>query len=1133
MGYYKDAISFLKDFPKSLIREMMGTENPDDAKMKKRYHDAMNRYRDEYWEAVKMGITREELKTLGIDQPDPKLQVSGVGGGGGGGFPIIPILTPPAINLPVPTEEDIQQVEAKIQAIDDAEDRRRRPPEPPATPNPVEEEKFERIMTNTRGVSTGINSSVTLAVIENLLAESTKGTVRLNKPTKEQLKNAKAFKLEGEKRSKKVGTRGRDIIRRLWTDNPKLWQDILDILVKYGKVKKSDLSFGAKDYESINELSDRLFNNTGIDSERLNREIMKRLKEEARRRNAPQWYIDIFDDTPMDVNVDNPDMAPSIRNDPIYRPLLRNMTEQLRGLGIAVEDADRMAMKLIEYYASSKQLDNIVNSGDFVGGVNETIGMLLDSFSDVIRDARQRFDGSFTVNMREFTKAMFKAINIYIEEKDKKLKFFDKVQVFRDLINQVITEAERKRSTSSSSGYRPSQVEPITMSPNELGQELKRDFSGDIIHGHGMRIRNSDVERKVNPEDMPTPDEIQEIKLQNDLNLWRTQDFENKIIEYKREAGANANYFDFLKNVFIENIRSTPRADWVRRVVDGEEVWIDPRVLDNDAWEGTYNRVSANSPMHDIGLPPGAEPPDGDPDDPDDDPAGGGGGHPSWDPRDPRRRPPEGDPDPPDDPSRGDMVDFYFRGAWRRISLRTLIKALIIAGATAGTIYRIYKRLSKQEEYNGEDEEDEDDDDEENNQSDNIEDDTVDKMKPFKPIGPITIDPDPNNRGTLHAGGAYYKPVNDDDVVWIGGKPNKSNDKPDKSNDKPDKSNDWEWINGKWVKKTPKSVEEQLADLRKQYLQIFQEFVDAKEKGASKKELQEIAQRLIDVRNKIEKLKENMVDDDGEDEQPVAPAGGEEGEGETNGETNGEVPVPPTSGAGGDDPDTIVQFGDTDQSFTPDFVDPAEANLFLSTTKEAEEEQKRWARYSLVKPGFGLGSINQNPLAMHNFQAEKKRFTNCFKPQKPEKAPSKQAVERKWSPQMAPYWYPAIQNEYGDVQFEDSFYNNKMAQSFTNPIPVDNRRSTWENPKSIYHPENSLATYHCHGVRIPELRNRAGYYGVNKPPSTQGGFTNNRKVYDDMYKYSKMMSSDYQNKKSDVSNDISYSLPRNGSARFA
>ena len=234
-----------------------------------------------------------------------------------------------------------------------------------------------------------------------------------------------------------------------------------------------------------------------------------------------------------------------------------------------------------------------------------------------------------------------------------------------------------------------------------------------------------------------------------------------------------------------------------------------------------------------------------------------------------------------------------------------------------------------------------------------------------------------------------------------------------------------------------------------------------------------------------------------------------------------------------DDENAMVKFDeDHENSFLPEIINPAEATLFLSTNKEAREEKKRWENYSFVRPGFGLGNINQNSLAMYNYQQEKKDFTNCYKSEKPGKAPSIRTIEKNSNPENQPFWIPAIMNEYGEVQFEDSFYNNKMSMAFTNPVPIDNKRRTWENSNSIYHPENSLATYKAKPVRIPELRNFAGYRGLNVAPSTQGGYSNNRKVYDDLYKYSPQLSTDFKHKKTDVSNNISYSLPRSGSARF-
>jgi len=228
-------------------------------------------------------------------------------------------------------------------------------------------EELNRITTNSRGVSSGVPSSITLAIIENLLGESTKGIVRLNKLTAQQLKEKEAFQLNGEKIALKIKPSGRDMVRRLWKDNPKLWQDILDILVKYGKIKKSDLNFKTKDYDRINEFSNNIFNNSGIDSERLNRELMKRLKKEAIQRGAPSWYSNIFDDTLMNVKVDNPSMPPSIKDDTMLRDLVRNMRQELINLGIPDFDAQEMSLRLIEHFQLQEQA-HIAEAGDYKEG---------------------------------------------------------------------------------------------------------------------------------------------------------------------------------------------------------------------------------------------------------------------------------------------------------------------------------------------------------------------------------------------------------------------------------------------------------------------------------------------------------------------------------------------------------------------------------------------------------------------------------------------------------------------------------------------------------------------------------------------------------------------------------------------
>ena len=55
----ENPVEFLKNFPFSLIPEILGSDTKSSAKMKKKYKSAMERYRKEYYEALKMGITEK------------------------------------------------------------------------------------------------------------------------------------------------------------------------------------------------------------------------------------------------------------------------------------------------------------------------------------------------------------------------------------------------------------------------------------------------------------------------------------------------------------------------------------------------------------------------------------------------------------------------------------------------------------------------------------------------------------------------------------------------------------------------------------------------------------------------------------------------------------------------------------------------------------------------------------------------------------------------------------------------------------------------------------------------------------------------------------------------------------------
>lgn len=239
---------------------------------------------------------------------------------------------------------------------------------------------------------------------------------------------------------------------------------------------------------------------------------------------------------------------------------------------------------------------------------------------------------------------------------------------------------------------------------------------------------------------------------------------------------------------------------------------------------------------------------------------------------------------------------------------------------------------------------------------------------------------------------------------------------------------------------------------------------------------------------------------------------------------NPEKPIGPNQ----DDDHTFVNYDQKDNhKFEPSIVDPAEAYLFLSTEAEVENERRLWDNYSKVQSGFGLGNVRQNSLARHNFEHEKKMFTGCYSnPQ-----PKNNKVEVPYSSKKQPFWTPTIQNEYGNVTFDNAF-EQKALQHFTTPIPENNNRQTFENSHSIYHPGFALDRMKYpfgRSVKIPETRSSL-FYGLPQSFKPSQGYANNQEVMDTMYKYSKQMDVDCN----PISNNkySSYDIPRSGSSRM-
>ena len=957
-----------------------------------------------------------------------------------------------------------------------------------------------RILTNRTGVNKNTSSSVILYIIEALLTETKRATIRLNLPSRNELKDTKTFKLNDEKKSTKIKVQGKNIganiIRRIWKNNPALWQDILDIISKYSSITKDDIkNIKSKDYQKLGELVDKIFKNSGQKSLDMNIEILRRFRTEAENRGAPQWYINIFDDTPMNVSVQNPNMPPSIVDDVVLRVLVRTMTDGLLDLGLTPTISQEWALKLIEHFRKEYELKNIMEVQDYTQGVSRTITELLDEYNNIIRLASQRLKGNFTVNTKQLKNLLIEAFKTFMEEKDVKFSFMEKIDVFRDLINQAITKVGRTSSSSSSSSGFIS--ERLDISPQELSQEIKRDYDRDILHGHGLRLRMSNIDEvkevkevkednnnellnyynDMLDDDVKDDNKHEEKKIlnedekkQEEVKEYYKRFFRNQIIEYKKKEGKNASYLGFLQADFKENFRDTPRNNYSEIIIGDSIRYLDNRIHTTfDEWKRIYDGLNADSPLYDLRRPPYSDPPDDDDGGGDgggggDDGNGGGdggnggggngGGGGGGDP-----------PDPPNPPNGGE-IDIFLpnRNGWRRISIRTLIRALLILGATTATIYEIIIRINKQKEYN----------------DDSIE----DNMNNNNWMKPPTVTKIPNN----------FKPVGPE--IPIGPTIPTTPDIPV----------------GPTV---PAATQQELDNLRKQYLLLFETFMDLQKKGGSRDDLLKIYNQMVAIKDRINQIINSTGEQPVGPEIPVSPVSPVSPVTPT-------APVAPIVPDNTDDPDTFVTYDeDASQQFTPEIVDPAEATLFLSTEKQAFEEEERWRKFSLVQPGFGLGNVRQNPLAMHNFQQQKKDFTNCYKNPQPGRVPTMNTIERNQDPRTNIRFLPVIQNQYGDVHMQDAFYNNKMSNAFSNPIPIDNKYSTFENNNSIYFPEHSLYSYKPHGVNIPELRNIAGFYGVNQNPSQNGGFANNNKVFNDLYPYTPMMNNDnFNHKKQDLSYDV-------------
>ena len=182
-------------------------------------------------------------------------------------------------------------------------------------------------------------------------------------------------------------------------------------------------------------------------------------------------------------------------------------------------------------------------------------------------------------------------------------------------------------------------------------------------------------------------------------------------------------------------------------------------------------------------------------------------------------------------------------------------------------------------------------------------------------------------------------------------------------------------------------------------------------------------------------------------------------------------------------------------------VDPAEVQLFISSSAEAKQEQKRFDQFSRIAPGNSLGSMKENVLRQQNAISEARQFSHTlanaprYSPSlgrnynSPVIVPTLQAVENKnRGNQNQPYRINVMQSTLGKVDWEEEGMraNSLMSGHFTPERINSSNYRAYDNPYSIYHPELALSRYKFKPTEILELRNDGFNFGLhNAKPSTE------------------------------------------------
>lgn len=189
----------------------------------------------------------------------------------------------------------------------------------------------------------------------------------------------------------------------------------------------------------------------------------------------------------------------------------------------------------------------------------------------------------------------------------------------------------------------------------------------------------------------------------------------------------------------------------------------------------------------------------------------------------------------------------------------------------------------------------------------------------------------------------------------------------------------------------------------------------------------------------------------------------------------------------------------------PDTLDPAEAELFLMSQHQQEQEDRAWNEYSFVASGNGLGTVRSNPLLRHEVLQNMARFKNNIRRVPEQLTTQKIYLGKKdlgiskeifsHDPTKQIYFIPQYESSFGKVDWRDAYYdpyNRDNKVHWTNPYENTNNtkydRATGLFAQNVENPDFMLFQT---GAENPNYKpvndgqvNRPGFYfGLPKEKS--------------------------------------------------